>query len=237
MIPKQIKDTFKIGERIGGGSFGEVYKAKMKDGREVAIKFEEKTKADCLQYEIAIYKKMKGIPGFPTSIGNGSTSHHRFLAVELLGPSLMTVFSSHHKFFSLPTVLKIGVEMLNRLGKLHAKNIVHGDLKADNIVLGYNDPSTLYVIDFGLSSEIQNADTLREPIRKSTAKGTLKYMSIGAHQGIVSFQNDIESLAYLLVFLNRAQLPWELGKNTNNFNGLDKKAVYAKVMQMKKINQ
>lgn len=42
-VPKQIKDNlFIIGERIGKGAFGEVYKAKMQDDKDVAIKFEDR---------------------------------------------------------------------------------------------------------------------------------------------------------------------------------------------------
>lgn len=40
-IPKTIKDgVFDIGKRIGKGSFGVVFNATMKDGKQVAIKFE-----------------------------------------------------------------------------------------------------------------------------------------------------------------------------------------------------
>lgn len=56
VVPKQIKNNlFTVGERIGKGSFGEVYKAKMKDGKEVAIKFEEqKENIRYLQDEILV---------------------------------------------------------------------------------------------------------------------------------------------------------------------------------------
>lgn len=42
-IPKQIKNNlFTVGERIGKGASGDVYKAKMNNGKEVAIKFESR---------------------------------------------------------------------------------------------------------------------------------------------------------------------------------------------------
>lgn len=55
-IPKQIKNNlFTVGERVGKGAFGDVYKAKMKDGKDVAIKFEErKGNNGCLQNEISV---------------------------------------------------------------------------------------------------------------------------------------------------------------------------------------
>jgi serine/threonine protein kinase len=36
---------------------------------------------------------------------------------------------------------------------LHSIGVVHGDLKLENIVIGHDDPSTIYLIDFGLSSQ------------------------------------------------------------------------------------
>lgn len=55
-IPKQIKDNlFTVGERIGKGAFGDVYKAKMKDGKDVAIKFEDRHGNNrCLQNEVSV---------------------------------------------------------------------------------------------------------------------------------------------------------------------------------------
>lgn len=235
MIPKQIKDNFfTIGECLGSGSFGDVYKAKMQDGRDVAIKFERKIqKTRFLQNEIAVYRKLKGMVGFPKSIANGSTADHYFIAVELLGPSLMTFFKSHGESFGLSTVLKIGIQILDRLEILHTKNIVHGDLKPENVVVGYNDSSKLYLIDFGLSTEIENADELRVPFRIDSVRGTLKYMSVGAHQGIVAFQNDIESLGYLLVFLLSGKMPWDAEKLVKVCKNLDDKTIYGKTLALK----
>lgn len=235
MIPTQIKNNFfTIGEKLGNGAFGDVYKAKMQGGKDVAIKFENKDKKSrYLQNEIEIYRKLKGLVGFPKSIANGSTANHYFIAVDLLGPSLLTLFKSHGKSFGLSTVLKIGVQILNRLEILHAKNIVHCDLKPENVVVGYNDSSNLYLIDYGFSTEIENADELREPVRINFVRGTLKFMSVGAHQGIVAFQNDIESLGYLLGFLISGKMPWDAENIVKKVTNFDQKTIYGKTLELK----
>lgn len=209
-IKKEGKVVFKIGQCLGTGGFGEVRKAMMIGRGEIAIKFQLKSKPyEVLAQEIKVLQSMSGTIGFPNSIGNGSTINHHFVAMQLLGGSLLKIYKDQHKFFGLTTVLKIGIQVLDRLEHLHAKNIVHGDLKPENIVLGLNDTSTLHLIDFGLSTEIPDADQRCVAFRTNKVRGTLKYMSINAHNAIVAFKNDIESLAYLLVFFNRSTLPWE----------------------------
>jgi serine/threonine protein kinase len=48
-------------------------------------------------------------------------------------------------------VLRIGISMLERLKMLHSKNILHRDLKPDNMCIGYDDIEQFYLIDFGLA--------------------------------------------------------------------------------------
>ena len=38
-----------------------------------------------------------------------------------------------------------------RLKDLHSLGFVHNDLKLENVLIGNNDPSLIYLIDFGLS--------------------------------------------------------------------------------------
>jgi serine/threonine protein kinase len=49
-------------------------------------------------------------------------------------------------------ILMIGQQLLIRLRDLHSLNLVHGDLKPANIMLGKGKlKNTLYLIDFGLT--------------------------------------------------------------------------------------
>lgn len=44
-------------------------------------------------------------------------------------------------------------QLISRVEMLHSKNIVHRDLKMENIVMGFGkeDGKTAYILDFGLS--------------------------------------------------------------------------------------
>lgn len=80
----------------------------------------------------------KGAFGFPIISAYGNTPNHRFIAIELLGPSLHKLQKMANKPFSLPTVLQIGADMLSRLEVLHAEIIIHSDVKAENICVDQN---------------------------------------------------------------------------------------------------
>lgn len=234
MIPTQIKDGFiTTGAPLGSGNFGDVVKGKIQGiAEDVAVKFERKDKRDgFLLKELEIFRKLKGIMGFPKHYANGHTATHRFIAMELLGPSLGKLFKNHNERFSLVTVQKIGIQILDRLEILHGKNVVHSDLKPDNVMVGLNDQSTLFLADFGLAVVIP--DDTQQPHRTNAIRGTLKYMGLGAFEGIISYKNDVESLAFMLCVLVGQRLPWEdpVGESDQS---LTKAEVYKKIYDLKK---
>lgn len=231
-IPRQIGgDMFKVGMCIGSGGFGDVYGAKMKDSSDVAIKFEPQSneKKFLLSVEFEVFKKLKGESGFPKLIAHGKSGSYNFLAMQLLGESLKRILKDHDNAFSLHTVQKIGVQMLERLEVLHGKNVVHCDIKPDNIMIGRDDRSILYLSDFGLAMPCE--EQLNEPQRTNAMRGSLKYMSVAAHNGIVSFQSDIESLAYMLLEMYGQKLPWE--GVIKGYNENDSRTIYRKVLEAK----
>lgn len=234
-IPKNINNIFFVNEKIGNGSFGEVYMAKFKkkngEIKDVAIKFEPLT-SQSIRREIDIIKTLKGNVGFARIFGSGTASGYRFLAMELLGPSLDMFLKKRGRPFQLETVCKIGENLVDRLEVLHKKMFVHCDLKPENIAVGRNNQSDIYLIDFGCATKITN---LSVPLKTSTIIGTLRFISVAAHEGIISFQSDIESLGYVLAYLVTGELPWGLeviAKEVANVNNLIE--VYAAVMNMKK---
>lgn len=161
---------------------------------------------------------MKGKPGFAQRIGSGSAQRHYFLAMELLGPSISSL---HKKPFALKTVLKIGSQMIERLKDLHAENIIHSDLKPDNMAIGLNNPDMIFLFDFGLSQTIIDADNRTLPMNIGAFVGTWQYMGIGAHNCIVSFRNDMESLGYVMLLLLKGELPWNSRTIKNKSSKLD----------------
>lgn len=235
-IPKKLKDIFVVNEKIGNGAYGEVYMAKLYNKTDVAIKFEPiSSKGSGILKEIDIYNKiLKGKTGFPRKIGSGTSSGYNFLAMELLGPSLDKLLKSRRQPFQLETVCQVGVQLVDRLEILHQNKYIHCDLKPENIAIGLNNQSEIYLFDFGCATKIEKAD---EPLKTGFVCGTFRYISVAAHEGYASFQSDIESLGYVLAYLVNGVLPWDaeaIANNAKNVN--DMQEVLAAMLSLKKSN-
>lgn len=96
---------------------------------------------------------------------------------------------------------------------IHSRNIIHRDLKPDNFLVGVGPRShRIHIIDFGLSYQYRDPDTnIHIPYRDNLPLiGTARYASVNAHMGIEhSRRDDIESLAYVLIYFMHGCLPWK----------------------------
>ena len=104
----------------------------------------------------------------------------------------------------------IGLEMIDRIKVIHNKHYIYRDIKPENIMIGdITNYSSIYLIDFGLAKLYKNMDGkhIPENIRRGLV-GTPRYASINSHNGIeLSRRDDLESLAYMLIYLVKGTLP------------------------------
>ena len=114
---------------------------------------------------------------------------------------------------------------------MHSRCLIHRDIKPENFLLGMKKKNYLiYLIDFGLSKKYQDIKT-NQHIPYLTGKsltGTARYASIYSHLGIEqSRRDDLESIGYTLVYLNKGCLPWQ------GIKGKTKKEKYEKIYEIK----
>jgi len=104
---------------------------------------------------------------------------------------------------------------LSAVESLHDRHFVHRDIKPSNFMvqgLQADDvPPTVFLIDFGLARQFRNPSTYLH-IRFTTNHSivsTLAFTSVNGQQGYAqSRRDDLESLAYTIIYLVRGDLPW-----------------------------
>ncbi|KAH9913385.1 casein kinase I isoform alpha-like protein [Fomitopsis serialis] len=211
----EIAGRYLLRELIGAGSFGQVYKAlDIYEHVDVAVKLEPcDFRVNQLENEEEVYDALKYAEGFPAMHGFGTTDEVHYLVMDLLGPSLETLFHFCGKRFTLGTVLRIALQAVDRLESLHVRGYVHRDLKPANFLVGVGgQTSLLYLIDLGLAVPYLDIVT-RAHIKyndEHEAIGTPLFSSINIHHGIAhSRRDDLIALAYILLFFVRGSLPWQ----------------------------
>ncbi|XVE79391.1 hypothetical protein DITRI_Ditri14bG0054800 [Diplodiscus trichospermus] len=182
-------NNFSAENRIGAGSFGVVYKGKLQDGREVAIKrgetsakqkkFQEKETA--FDSEIALlsrlhHKHLVGLVGFCQEnderllvyeyMSNGSLHDHLHNKDNIENNS--TILNSWRMRIKIALDAARGIEYLHNYA---VPPIIHRDIKSSNILLDAN--WTARVSDFGLSLMGPESD---QEFMSTRAVGTVGYI-------------------------------------------------------------
>lgn len=169
--------------------------------------------------------------GIPNIHWFGVEGEFNVMVLDLLGPSLEDLFGFCARKFSLKTVLMIADQLFSRIEYLHSKNFIHRDLKPDNFCVGLGSKSEyIYLIDYGLAKKYKDPRNNQHiPYRESKSMtGTARYTSIGSHKGYEqSRRDDMETIAYLLIYFNKGSLPWQ-GLRVGT-----KKEKYEKIMEKK----
>ncbi|XP_068313231.1 casein kinase 1-like protein HD16 [Pyrus communis] len=225
-IPEKVQvggsPVYKVEKKLGKGGFGQVYVGRRMGAGpgavEVALKFEHRSSKGCNYgppYEWQIYNALGGSHGVPRVHYKGRQADYYIMVMDMLGPSLWDVWNNSSHTMAIEMVACIAIEGISILEKMHSRGYVHGDVKPENFLLG--PPGTaeekkLFLVDLGLATRWRDSTGLHVDYdqRPDVFRGTVRYASVHAHLGRTgSRRDDLESLAYTLIFLLRGRLPWQ----------------------------
>jgi len=218
---KQFLDYYEVGDRLGEGSFGVVYKCypKGKKDKELAVKMVDKveTPADKIKEEAEFLRKMNH-----TNIikCHDVINEKCFVCIVMdlfRGGDLIVCMQIYWKKGKIPYGVTLGLtyQMGSSLEYLHANNIIHRDVKADNYLCDrqdIGDPEVRIILtDFGTAKELRSS---RERLHEKT--GTKLYWSPEFYALDYSIPVDIWAMGVVVYGLISGSFPF---KNKTEVNG------------------
>jgi len=204
---------YKILDKLGEGGMGVVYKAQdTRLDRLVAIKFLPSHLSSTADNRARFLQEAKATAALnhPNILSIYEIDDHNesaFIVLEFIdGQTLKEYLATLNTGSGVPVRQAIAwTEAIARgLKVAHEKDIVHRDIKAENIML--TKSGQLKIMDFGLA-KLRSHATLT---RAGSSLGTLSYMSPEQAQGSAADQrSDLWSLGVLLFELLTGDLPFK----------------------------
>jgi len=215
---------YKILEKLGEGGMGVVYKAEdQKLRRTVALKFLPSYITKESIDNIRFLQEAQAISAL--NHPNISTIHYleevngqNFIVLEYIDGGTLKE-KVRGKQLPINEVLVYAIQISEGLSHAHQKNIIHRDIKTDNIML--TSDGRLKITDFGLAKLLGAVKVTRT----GSTVGTAAYMSPEQARGDeVDHRSDIFSLGIVLYEMTSGALP---------FNGMHEAALLYEIVNQK----
>lgn len=149
---KNVKYYFK--SLLGKGTYGSVVKAHDNNNNYYAIKIHynfDSSYTKAATNEINFLKKMKNSKYTVKIIENFELDKFIIIIYNLLYSTLSNLYQNYP--LDISQIRNLSKQLLEAVKEMFSYNIMHCDLKPDNIMIDNKD--NLYLIDFGLASEIK----------------------------------------------------------------------------------
>ncbi|MBU4485380.1 MAG: serine/threonine-protein kinase PknK, partial [Candidatus Delongbacteria bacterium] len=204
-----IDSVYKVEKTLGSGAQGVIYHVKtVASGHELALKLinistEEKNRfndiLESVKAEFSIIKSLhhKNIIGVYDFGYDRKLDRYYYTMDYLEGLDLWAYVESNPNSSHFPNIV---YQALDGLNYLHSNNIIHFDIKPENIfIINKDNEPTVKILDFGLS-EIKKHNK-----QNVSAKGTLSYIApeFFIDSTKISPKIDLYSLGITLIHVNK----------------------------------
>ncbi len=212
---------YKLAQKLGEGGCGVVYLADQEEPvrRRVALKI-IRLGMDTADFIARFNDERRALammnhPNIAHVLDAGATESGRlYLAMEFVEGAKITEFCDAHTL-GLGRRLALFVQVCHAIQHAHQKGIIHGDIKASNVLVTLVDGAAVpKVIDFGISRAVGGEEpTMRtSPAAGEDFIGTPAYMSpeqMGVRGLDVDTRGDVYSLGALLCELLVGDTPFD----------------------------
>ncbi|KAL4582357.1 hypothetical protein LXL04_006904 [Taraxacum kok-saghyz] len=171
---KNFGRKYELGEEVGRGRYGYIYKAKLKKGKlkgqEVAVKVIRKSKMttaiaiEDVRREVKILRALTGHNNVVQFYDANEDLEKVYVVMELCeGGELLDGLLSRGGKYTEDDAKCILIQILNVVAFCHLQGVVHRDLTLENFLFTSKDEnSPLKAIDFGLSDLVKPDETLED---------------------------------------------------------------------------
>lgn len=211
-------DDIRLGPLIGVGSYGRVYRAYYR-GRDVAVKIIDGSstyEADICQSisHENLVKIIKTTVTGSTMSSESCEAGDRYIVrttivMEYCDIGTLSVLFDNVQKITHHTLLHLAMDIAKGMDYLHKLQIVHGDLKCENVLLVRNMERscgmTAKVSDFSLSKQLAD----EQMYAKTRSLGTLTHLAPEViSMGSVGYASDVYSYGVILWELSTRKRPW-----------------------------
>lgn len=210
MIGEILGDRYELLEQIGEGGMAVVYKARdNKLNRFVAVKVLKDEYSDNDEIVGKFKKEATAIAKLSDNnivnvLDVGTQGNINYIVMELInGKTLKEVISEFGKI-KYETALNIAIQVAKALDCAHKNNIIHRDIKPQNIMV--TEGGVVKVTDFGIAKS-SDSGTLTNT---STILGSAHYFSPEQARGsFIDNRTDIYSLGIVMYEMVTGKVPFE----------------------------
>ncbi|XP_030763007.1 raf homolog serine/threonine-protein kinase Raf [Sitophilus oryzae] len=202
-------DEILVGARVGSGSFGTVYKAHWHGPvavKTLNVKIPTAAQLQAFKNEVAVLRKTRHV-NILLFMGCVSKPQLAIVTQWCDGSSLYKHLHIVETKFLLFTLIEIQRQIAQGMEYLHAKNIIHRDLKSNNIFL--HDDLTVKIGDFGLATakiRWSGSQQFHQPT------GSILWMAPEVirmqEDSPYSFQSDVYAFGIVMFEMLAGQLPY-----------------------------
>jgi serine/threonine-protein kinase len=218
-----LNDRYQVIRTLGAGGFGETYLAEdsyMPSKRRCVVKQLRPIQnnpqiyqlvKERFQREAAILEELGGASDqIPKLYAYFESGGQFYLVQEWIEGDTLTAKLQKQGLFSESAIQELLVNLLPILEYVHSKQIVHRDIKPDNIILRYRDGKPV-LIDFGAVRESMGTvvNSQGNPT-SSIVIGTPGYMPSEQAAGRPVYSSDLYSLGLTAIYLLTGRQPQQL---------------------------